>query len=433
MKVLIIGGGGREHALAWKVTQSPQVTEVFCAPGNPGIAEIATCVPIKADDVQALVDFAKRERIDLTIVGPELPLTLGIVDSFKRVGLAAFGPSREAAVLEGSKVFTKEFCKRYGIPAAQSETFTDAQQALAFIQDQTYPLVIKADGLAAGKGAVICHTAEEAQETIDAMLVRNLFGTASERIIIEEFLQGEEASFIAICDGNHVLPLASSQDHKAAYDGDAGPNTGGMGAISPARLMTPELTEQVMERIMLPTAHGMVTEGMPFVGVLYAGLMIKDGQVRVLEFNVRFGDPETQPLLMRLQTDLIEIVQATLSGTLDRVRLAWDPRPAICVVMASGGYPGSYEKGKAITGLAEAAGQEGVQVFHAGTASENDRVVTSGGRVLGVTAIGDDMADAIEQAYNVVDMIHWDGVHFRKDIGHKALEGCNAKIQNPNV
>ena len=421
MKILVVGSGGREHALVWKLAQSKRVDGLYCAPGNAGIADQAQCVPIRADDVEGLIAFVRKEGIDLTVVGPEAPLAKGIVDSFKRLGLRIFGPTKEAASLESSKIFAKEFCARYNIPQAQFEIFSDAAAAKDYVRRQDFPLVVKADGLAAGKGAVICKTPEQACDTIDEMMVALRFGEAGRRVVVEEFLEGEEASFIAICDGNHVLPLASSQDHKAVFDGDRGPNTGGMGAISPARVVTPEISGQVMERIMLPAARGMVTEGMPFVGALYAGLMMKDGNPKVLEFNVRFGDPETQPLLMRLKDDLVDIIEATLSGALHRISLKWDPRPAVCVVMASGGYPGDYEKGRIITGLDRASVLEDVAVFHAGTAREGDNIVTSGGRVLGVTALGDSMSGAIRRAYDAVEQITWEGAHYRKDIGHKAL------------
>ena len=421
MKILVVGSGGREHALVWKLAQSKRVDGLYCAPGNAGIADQAQCVPIRADDVEGLIAFVRKEGIDLTVVGPEAPLAKGIVDSFKRLGLRIFGPTKEVASLESSKIFAKEFCARYNIPQAQFEIFSDATAAKDYVHRQDFPLVVKADGLAAGKGAVICKTPEQACDTIDEMMVALKFGEAGRRVVVEEFLEGEEASFIAICDGNHVLPLASSQDHKAAFDGDRGPNTGGMGAISPAKVVTPEISRQVMERIMLPAARGMVTEGMPFVGALYAGLMMKNGNSKVLEFNVRFGDPETQPLLVRLKDDLVDIVEATLSGTLHEISLKWDPRPAVCVVMASGGYPGAYEKGKVITGLDRASALEDVAVFHAGTAREGEKTVTSGGRVLGVTALGDSMPRAIQRAYDAVKLISWPGVHYRRDIGHKAL------------
>jgi len=421
MKILVVGGGGREHALVWKLKQSKRVDEIFCAPGNAGIANLAMCVDIGAGDIPELIEFAKVKRIDLTVVGPEAPLVAGIVDAFKRDGLRIFGPSKEAAVLEGSKAFTKEFCKKYNIPSSEFEIFTDAEKAKEYAKTKKLPLVVKADGLAAGKGVIICRTLKEVNGTIDDIITNNRFGVAGSKIVIEEFLTGEEASFIAISDGNHVLPMAGSQDHKPAYDDDKGPNTGGMGAISPAKILTPEMAGKVMEKIILPTARGMVTEGMPFVGVLYAGLMIKDDEPKVLEYNVRFGDPETQALLMRLKTDLVDVFDATTNGLLNQVSLSWDPRPAVCVVMAAGGYPGTYEKGKAISGLEEAAKMDDVAVFHAGTKCKGDQVVTNGGRVLGVTALGDDYQGVIDRAYEAVNKISWDGIHFRRDIGNKAL------------
>ena len=421
MKVLVVGGGGREHALVWKIAGSPRVSKVWCAPGNPGISECAECVPIGSNDINSLLAFAKENRADLTVVGPEAPLAAGIVDSFKRAGLRVFGPTKEAASLESSKAFAKDFCKRYGIPCGASETFSDASAAKAYAAGGSLPVVVKADGLAAGKGVIICKSVAEAEAAIDEMLVSKSMGDAGRRVVVEEFLEGEEASFIAVCDGNHVLPLASSQDHKAAFDGDRGPNTGGMGAVSPAKVVTGDVARAVMERIMLPVARGMVTEGMPFVGALYAGLMIKDGEPRVLEFNARFGDPETQPLMVRMKNDLVDVLEAAVTGTLDRVELEWDTRPAACVVMASGGYPGAYEKGKVIGGLADAAALADVVVFHAGTRRAGDEIVTDGGRVLGVTALGADMKSAIGRAYEAVSKISWEGVHCRKDIGHRAV------------
>lgn len=422
MKVLLVGGGGREHALAWCLRRSPRVSEIYCAPGNGGIAALAKCVPISAENVTLLVTFAKENGIDMTIVGPEAPLVLGIVDAFKREGLKIFGPSREGAALEGSKAFMKDFCRKYDIPTASSETFTDAKAAKDYIDAHALPIVVKADGLAAGKGVIICNTIEEARTAIDQIMLDRKFGEAGGRVIVEEFLEGEEASFIAICDGNHVLPMATSQDHKAAYDGDEGPNTGGMGAISPAAILDDDVRQKVMERIMFPTARGMVTEGMPFVGTLYAGLMIKDGEPKLLEFNVRFGDPETQALLMRLKTDIMDIFEAAVSGSLDKIQMRWDKRPAVCVVMASGGYPGGYEKGIPIQGLDSVAESGDRVVFHAGTKLEGGQMLTNGGRVLGVTALGDDVEGAIANAYDAVKKIGWDGAHYRSDIGGKALK-----------
>lgn len=422
MKVLVVGSGGREHAIVWKLAQSPMVSKIFCAPGNAGIEEQAECVPIKAEDIKGLLDFAGKSGIDLTVVGPEAPLAAGIEQLFKKAGLRIFAPSREAASLESSKVFAKDFCARHNIPAARSKTFGELAPALDYARDERYPLVVKADGLAQGKGVIICWDFALAEEALKDMLSLRRFGDAGGRVVVEEFLTGEEASFIALCDGRTVLPLASSQDHKAAYDGDQGPNTGGMGAISPARIVTKDVAEKVMKRIMKPVMEGMAKDGAPFVGVLYAGLMIKDGEPRVLEFNARFGDPETQPLLMRLKTDLALALTAACDGRLSELDLEWDDRPSVCVVMASGGYPGEYEKGREIEGIAAAADMKDVVVFHAGTARRGDSVVTSGGRVLGVTALGGDMRAAIERAYDAVGKISWDGVRFRKDIGAKALK-----------
>lgn len=423
MKILVVGGGGREHALVTKVAESKRVSKIFCAPGNAGIALLTNCVPIAADDVTSLLDFACKNKIDFTIVGPEMPLVMGITDSFKRSGLKIFGPSKEASLLEGSKVFAKDFCRRYGIPHARSESFSDADAAKEYLKRQDFPIVIKADGLAAGKGVVICHEITEAERVIDEMIVKRSFGGAGMMVVIEEFLEGEEASFIAICDGNHVLPLASSQDHKAAYDGDLGPNTGGMGAVSPAKVITEYLAYEIMEKVMLPTARGMVTEGMPFTGVLYAGLMIKNNEPKVLEFNVRFGDPETQAILVRLKTDIVDVIEAAVSGRLDKISLEWDRRAAACVVMASGGYPGEYKKGKTISGLDAVRSLDDVYVFHAGTKFQDGEFVTDGGRVLGVTALGENMRQAITNAYDAVKKISWEGAYHRNDIGHRALEG----------
>ena len=421
MKILVVGSGGREHALVWKLRQSPRVTEVFCAPGNAGIAQGATCVPLAATDVLGLAAFAKKEGIGLTVVGPEAPLTEGIVDHFQQEGLRVFGPGKLAAQLEGSKVFMKALLKKYGTPSAQYEVFDQRDQAVAYLDRLTMPVVVKADGLAAGKGVIVAQTKAEATVAIDCIMTERAFGTAGDRVVIEEFLAGEEASFLAFTDGTTVLPLPSSQDHKAIFDNDRGPNTGGMGAYSPAPVVTPALHEQVMAEVMLPTVRAMAAEGHPYKGILYAGLMIKDGRAKVLEFNCRFGDPEAQPLLMRLKTDLVEVVEAAIDGRLDTIRLAIDPRPTVCVVMAAGGYPGSYEKGKIISGIAAAEEVEGVQVFHAGTAAQDGQVVTAGGRVLGVTAIAETLAAAIAKAYEAVGRISWDGCQYRKDIGQKAL------------
>lgn len=421
MKVLIVGGGGREHALAWKVSQSPRVEKIYAAPGNAGISGLAECVSIKSEDIPALALFAKDKSIDLTIVGPETPLSMGIVDEFARHGLKAFGPSRLAAEIEASKSFAKDLMKKYHIPTAEYEVFTDRDQAVSYVMRKGAPLVIKADGLAAGKGVVVAGTVEEAVSALDMIMSKKAFGRAGERVVVEECLKGEEASFMAFTDGRTVLPMASAQDHKRVFDGDKGPNTGGMGAYSPAPVVTKKIERQVMEEIMIPTVRAMEKEGRTFKGVLYAGLMIHDGKAKVLEFNARFGDPETQPVLARLDTDLIEIIEAILSGTLSKVEVKWKPEFAVCVVMASAGYPGGYDKGKEIKGLDKAAARKGVVVFHAGTATKDGKIVTDGGRVLGVTGIGPKIAAAIDNAYAAVHDIYFEGAHYRKDIGAKAL------------
>lgn len=421
MKVLVVGSGGREHALVWKLRQSPRVKEIYCAPGNAGIGSSATCVDISATDISGLADFAKERQIDLTVVGPEAALTLGIVDYFEKLGLKIFGPSEQAAVMEGSKVFMKDLLKKYQIPSGYYEVFDDRDKAVRYIESQTPPLVVKADGLAAGKGVIVAQSINEAIEAVDLMMADKAFGAAGEKIVVEEFLVGEEASFLAFTDGETVLPLPSSQDHKAVFDGDKGPNTGGMGAYSPAPVLTEALHKQVMEQVMVPTVKAMAAEGRPYKGVLYAGLMINQGVAKVLEFNCRFGDPEAQPLLMRLKSDLVDIMEAVVDERLHQIRLDVDPRPTVCVVMASGGYPGSYQKGKVITGLDDAARINDVVVFHAGTAKQDDNIVTAGGRVLGVTAVGENLEDAIKTAYEAVDCISWEECYYRKDIGAKAL------------
>lgn len=426
MKILVIGGGGREHALVWKFKQSDKVATVFCAPGNAGISGIATCVDISSGDIPALLNFALKEQIDLTVVGPEDPLTQGIVDIFQENGLRIFGPDRKGAILEGSKAFTKNFLKKYRIPSADYGTFDKRGAAKKFIKSIGVPCVIKADGLAAGKGVIIAKTIAEAEQAVDLIMKDKAFGTAGDQVVIEEFLRGEEASFIAFTDGHTVLPLPSSQDHKAIFDGDQGPNTGGMGAYSPAPVMTEDLTKRVMEEVMLPTVRGMAAEGRPYKGMLYAGLMIDGDRINVLEFNCRFGDPECQPLLLRLKSDLVDILNGCIDGTLDRIQLEVDARPTVCVVIASKGYPGKYETGKTITGLQKAAKIEGVEVFHAGTAVKGRQIVNSGGRVLGVTAIGENIKEAIDRAYLAVKEIHWPGCYYRHDIGHKALARLNA-------
>lgn len=422
MKVLVIGGGGREHALVWKIAQSPAVKKIFCAPGNAGIAQQAECLPIPAEDVQSLISCAEKEKIDLTVVGPEAPLTLGIVDAFEARGLRIFGPSQRAAEIEGSKAFAKDLMKKYGVPSGESRTFEDYEAANKYVKEKGTPIVIKADGLAAGKGVILCHTLEEAQAALDLIMVKRAFGAAGARIVVEEFLRGEEASFLAFADGEAVLPLPTSQDHKPIFDNDRGPNTGGMGAYSPAPVVNEKVHREVMEKIMIPTVRGMAQEGRKYRGVLYAGLMIQEEKPKVLEFNARFGDPETQPLLIRMKGDLVPVLEATIDGKLSTRKVQWNDRPSVCVVMASAGYPGSYEKGKVISGLEEAAKVPNTFVFHAGTAFKQGKVVTSGGRVLGVAAVGKGIREAIARAYEVVGKISWEGAHFRRDIGQKALK-----------
>ncbi len=421
MRVLVIGGGGREHSLVWKLAQSSRVDRIYAAPGNAGIAELAECVDISASESRRLLDFAQKEAIDLTVVGPELPLTLGIVDEFTAHGLRIFGPTREAAALEGSKVFSKRLMRKHKIPTGFFQSFYRSEDARRYIKDVGAPIVVKADGLAAGKGAVVCPRIEDALDTVTRIMDQRVFGDAGARVIVEEFLTGEEASFLAFTDGETVLPLASAQDHKAAYDGDKGPNTGGMGAYSPAPIVTPAVHAKIMDQVMIPTVKAMAAEGCPYRGILYAGLMIDHGDPKVLEFNVRFGDPEAQPLLMRLDGDLVALLEAVVDGRLHEMEIRWKPEPAVCVVMAAGGYPGAHDTGKPISGLAAAGRLKDVMVFHAGTALKGGKVVTSGGRVLGVTALGPDISAAMARAYQAVEKIRWDGVQYRTDIGRKAL------------
>jgi phosphoribosylamine---glycine ligase len=424
MKVLVIGGGGREHALVWKIAQSPLVTQIYCAPGNPGTAKLATNLPIKVEEIDKLLGFAKSEGIDLAVVGPELPLSLGIVDLFREYGVKIFGPSRAAARIEASKAFSKDLMQKYAIPTAAYGVFTEIPAAEEFIRKTGAPIVVKADGLAAGKGVIIARTEAEAIEAVQDMLSGNAFGDAGSRVVVEEFLTGEEASFLAITDGKFVIPLASAQDHKAIFDGDQGPNTGGMGAYSPAPVVTAEVHQKAMEQVVQRAVDGMASEGCAYQGIVYAGLMVKDGEVKTLEFNARFGDPECQPLLMRMKSDLVPLLLAVAEGDLSKHAIEWHDQAAICVVLAAEGYPGDYPKGDEITGIeaAEAVGE--VTVFHAGTAEQEGHIVTSGGRVLGVTALGSSVADAIERAYQGVSRISWRGMQFRKDIGQKAIGRC---------
>lgn len=422
MKVLVIGQGGREHALAWKLRQSPRVTEVICAPGNAGTALEARNVAIASSEITQLVQFAVRERIDLTVVGPEAPLVSGIVDAFHKAGLTVFGPSQAAAQLEGSKIFCKEILRRANVPTAEAWDFSDAETALRFLDErEEMPLVIKADGLAAGKGVVVAADREEARAAVKLMMKKREFGTAGDRILIEECLVGEEVSVLAIVDGKTIIPLEPAQDHKRAYDNDEGPNTGGMGAYTPASFATPDLMATVIEKILIPTVHTMKKQGCEFSGILYAGLMLTAAGPKVLEYNVRLGDPETQPVLMRLKSDLFEILYAAAQGRLKEIdQIEWDDRTAVCVVMAAEGYPYKYENGKVIRGLDAAAQLPEVKVFHAGTDQLGDEVTTVGGRVLGVTALGEDVADAKRKAYEAVKSIRWDGAWCRKDISDKA-------------
>jgi phosphoribosylamine--glycine ligase len=422
MKVLVIGGGGREHALVWKLVQSPGVERVYCAPGNAGIGEIAELVPIGADEISALVRFAREERIDLTIPGPELPLALGIVDELEAKGLLGFGPTKAAAELEGSKAFAKELMRRHRIPTGFFSVFADPDDATRYVNEVGAPIVVKADGLAAGKGVIICRNVREAEDAINEIMRGKIFGDAGNRLVVEEHLEGEEVSFMALTDGTTVLPLASSQDHKRAFDGDRGPNTGGMGAYSPAAPMTPELHDRVMDEIMCPIVKAVAERRAPYKGVLYAGLMITPEGPKVLEFNVRFGDPECQALMVRLKDDLADLMLAAARGNLSEREIAWDDRASVCVVLAAEGYPGAYEKGKEIRGLESLRNWKNGVVFHAGTARNDGSLVTNGGRVLGVTALGADVGAAVAEAYRAVEQIHWDGMHYRHDIGQRALE-----------
>jgi phosphoribosylamine--glycine ligase len=425
MNILLIGSGGREHALAWKIAQSPMVKKLFCAPGNAGIESHATCVPVQSDDIDGLLAFAVKEQIDLTVVGPEAPLAAGIVDLFEKKGLKIFGADKKAAQIEASKTFAKNLMNKYNIPTAQGKSFTAYDPAKKYIDEMGAPLVVKADGLAAGKGVLICNTVTEAVAALDDILQKGAFGDAGSRVVIEECLVGEEASFIAITDGKTVLPLPSSQDHKRAYDGDEGPNTGGMGAYSPAPLIDTYLHEKIMKEVMIPTVKAMAAEGTPYKGVLYAGLMIDRDKIKVLEFNARFGDPEAQPLMMRVKGDIVPVLEAVADGDLGNHTLEIDDRATVCIVMAAGGYPGAYSKGDAISGLEDLNKKRDTVVFHAGTKRDGKNIVTAGGRVLGVTAIGDTVKTAISKAYKAVEKISWNNAFYRKDIGQKAVDRIN--------
>jgi phosphoribosylamine--glycine ligase len=423
MKILVIGSGGREHALAWKLAQSEQSSEVFVAPGNPGTAAEAniTNVDIKVEDIAGLVEFAKQNDIGLTVVGPEVPLVMGVVDAFQAEGLRCFGPTEAAAQLEASKSFTKDFLARHQIPTAAYQVFTDPAEATAYIKEQGAPIVVKADGLAAGKGVIVAMTEEEAIAAVEDMLSGNAFGDAGSRVVIEEFMVGEEASFIVMVDGENILPLATSQDHKARDNGDKGPNTGGMGAYSPAPVVTDTVFERIMDEVIKPTVKGMADDGRPYVGFLYAGLMIDEsGAPRVVEYNCRFGDPETQPIMMRLKSDLVTLCNAALDGELNTATVDWDSRAAVGVVMAAGGYPASYRKGDVISGL-DVADSDNAKVFHAGTSMKDGEVITSGGRVLCATALGNSVAEAQKIAYDTVAKVSWDDAYFRTDIAYRAV------------
>jgi phosphoribosylamine--glycine ligase len=422
MKVLVIGSGGREHALVWKIAQSPLVKKIYCAPGNAGISEQAECVNIRAEDVKSLLDFALENKIDLAVVGPELALTLGIVDEFSKKGIKIFGPARYAARIEGSKVFAKEIMKRYGLPTSNFKTFTERDSAVDYLLEGGTPVVIKADGLAQGKGVVVAKSMNEARKAIDDIMVRKIFGEAGNTVVIEEFLEGEEVSIICITDGENYVLLPPCQDHKRVFDNDTGPNTGGMGAYSPVPIVTESVKNKIINRVVKPIINAFLKEGIVYKGALYAGLMIRKGNPYVLEFNCRFGDPETQPIMMRLKSDIVEIMLSALEGNLSKTRVECYENSAVCVVMASGGYPGEYKKGFEIKGLDEVRKMKDVVVFHAGTARQNGKIVTQGGRVLGVTGTGIDHDSAIKRTYSAVNMISWEGVHFRKDIGKKALK-----------
>ncbi|MBI2878397.1 MAG: phosphoribosylamine--glycine ligase [Candidatus Rokubacteria bacterium] len=421
MRLLVVGSGGREHALAWKIARSPEVSKLYAAPGNPGIARVAECAPIKAEALDDLAAFVARERIDLAVVGPELPLTLGLADRLADRGVAVFGPSRAAAELEGSKVFAKELMAKYGVPTARFAVFAEAVEARAYARTLGAPLVVKADGLAGGKGALVCRSLAEADEAIRAMLEGKVFGRAGERVVIEECLEGEEVSFFALTDGEQALPLAFAQDHKPVFDGDQGPNTGGMGAYSPVPTLGERLADELLETVVTPTLRAMAAEGRPYRGLLYVGLMLTRDGPRVLEFNCRFGDPETQPLMLRLDGDLVPLLAAVARGEGLPPRLRWRPEAAVTVVLASGGYPGEYATGKPIAGLEAAEQVPGVVVFHAGTALREGRLVTAGGRVLGVSALGADLEAAVEAVYEAATRVSFEGMHYRRDIGQRAL------------
>jgi len=421
VKVLVVGSGGREHALVWALNRSPQETELYVAPGNGGTAATATNVPIKAEDVAGIVSFASDREIDLVVVGPEAPLALGLVDRLQAAGIRAFGPSAAAARIEASKAFSKSFMRDHGIPTAAFGNFTDYGSALSYLDAHPAPIVLKADGLAAGKGVLVCETDDEAREALRAMMLDHRFGAAGDRVVIEEFLTGQEVSVLAFADGKHVEPMLLSQDHKAAYDGDRGPNTGGMGCYAPAKLLNPAMLQRVIAEVLQPTVDGLAAAGTPYVGVLYAGLMIQDDDFKVLEFNCRFGDPEAQVILPLLETDLLSVLEACVAQELDQIALRWADKSAACIVLASGGYPGDYERGLVIEGLDSVPQGDDLIVFHAGTRQDGKRLITDGGRVLGVTDIADDLRGALAGAYAAADKIRWPGVFYRRDIGARGL------------
>lgn len=425
MKVLVVGSGGREHALVWKIAQSPMVKKVYCVPGNPGISEVAECVDIDAENIEGLYNFALKKKIDLTVVGPEDVLVAGIVDRFKDGHLNIFGPNKRASVIEGSKVYAKTIMKKYGIPTADFKVFDDLKHAKKYISTCDFPLVIKADGLAKGKGVFVCKTLEEADRHIDDIMKEKIFGYAGERIVIEEFLSGEEVSILAITDGKTIVPLSSVQDHKAVYEGDKGPNTGGMGAYSPVPFVTDDLQSSIEENILVPIVHALKKENRPYKGVIYAGLMITNTGPKVLEFNARFGDPETQVLLMRMKSDLVPLLLSTVKNNIEEVEIEWHDGVSVCVIMASKGYPDKYEKGLPVFGLEAVKSVNNVQVFHAGTAIKDGKVVTNGGRVLGVTILERDLEKAQKNVYEAIKKLSFDGAHYRKDIGTKAINKKN--------
>ncbi|GLI18484.1 phosphoribosylamine--glycine ligase [Tepidanaerobacter syntrophicus] len=416
MKVLVVGGGGREHAIVWKLAKSPQIDELYAAPGNPGIERLATCVNIAVEDIPGLAEFVKKNNIDLTVVGPEAPLVAGIVDEFKNRGLAVFGPNKAAAQIEGSKIFSKKLMKKYNIPTADYKVFEDPKDAISYIDTAPMPIVVKADGLAAGKGVIIAPDRSTAKEAVKTMMIDKAFGKSGSRIVLEEYLEGPEVTVLAFCDGKRAVPMVSSRDHKRVFDNNKGPNTGGMGAVSPAPAYTPEIAEIVERDIIQGTIDAMASEGAPFQGVLYTGLMITKNGPKVLEYNCRFGDPEAQVVIPRLKTDLVEVMQAVIDGDLTNAKIEWKSEVAVCVVIASGGYPGHYETGKVISGLDDAE-KNGSIVFHAGTAEKDGKIITAGGRVLGVTALGKDVDEARKLAYESVSKIRFEGMHYRKDIG----------------